>query len=94
MTRAAERSELGFERAHLRSEDELAMAEHARDRVVDRPPEAPPLRGNVDERDGRGIEAGTLIHLGQALDVVKRSNGSNARMGRTPGLVASSIASA
>jgi hypothetical protein len=67
MTRPAERSKLGFERAHLRPEDELAMAKHARDRVVDRSPQSPPLRGNVDEWDRRGIEAGTFIHVGQAF---------------------------
>jgi hypothetical protein len=39
------------------------VAEHARDRVIDRPPETTPLRGDVDERDRRGIKAGALIHL-------------------------------
>src|SRR5882672_11552392 len=72
MTRAAERGELGFERAHLRPEDELAMAEHARDRVIDRSPEPPPLRGNVDERDRRGNEAGTLIHLGSIARIGRK----------------------
>src|SRR5262249_2340525 len=61
VTRAAERGELGFERAHLRAENELAVAEHAGDRVVNGASEPAPLRGNVDERDRRGIGAGALI---------------------------------
>jgi hypothetical protein len=38
------------------------MSEHAGNRLVDRPPEAPPLCGNVDERNWHRIEAGALIH--------------------------------
>ena len=48
MARAAEFRELGLERAHLGTEDELAMCEHARDRAVDRTAQdggaAPPRR--------------------------------------------------
>ena len=68
MARAAERGQRGFESAHLGSENELAMAEHARDRLVDGSPEATALRGNVDERNRRGIEAGALIHRGHRID--------------------------
>jgi hypothetical protein len=39
------------------------MSEHTGNRLVDRAPEAAPLRGDVDERDRRGIKAGALIHL-------------------------------
>jgi hypothetical protein len=48
-----------FERAW--PQDELAMAEHAGNRLVDRTPEPPALRGDVDERDRGGIETGALI---------------------------------
>ncbi len=43
------------------------MAEHARDRVVDRAPEAAALRRDVDERDRRVIEAGVLVHCGHKV---------------------------
>src|SRR5262249_59094240 len=62
MARAAERRELGFESAHLGPQDELTMTQHARDRLVDRSPEASALRSNVDERNWHRIEAGALIH--------------------------------
>ena len=51
MLGAAELGELGLERAHFRAEDELAMAEHPRDRGIDGAAEPAALRGNVDERD-------------------------------------------
>ena len=62
MARAAERRKFGLERAHLRSVDELAMREHAGDRVVDGAAEPAALRGDVDERDRPLVEAGMLIH--------------------------------
>ena len=62
MARAAERRELAFQRAHFRSEDELAMRQHARHRIIDGAAEAAALRGNVDERDRPLVEAGMLIH--------------------------------
>jgi hypothetical protein len=51
MARAAERGELGFECAYLGPQDELAMAQHARDCLVDRSPQASALRSHVDERN-------------------------------------------
>ena len=36
--------------------------EHAGNRLVDRASETPALRSHVDERDGRGVETGALIH--------------------------------
>ena len=51
MASAAERRKLGFERAHLGSEDELAMRQYARDGIIDGAAEPAALRGNVDERD-------------------------------------------
>jgi hypothetical protein len=62
MTGAAKPGKVGLERANLRSHDELAMAEHAINRVVDLATEPTPLRGHVDERDRRGIETGVLVH--------------------------------
>jgi hypothetical protein len=44
--------------------DELAMGEHARDRLVDGAAESAPLRGDVDERDRRGVEAMRPVHAG------------------------------
>ena len=52
-----------LERAHFRAEDELAMRQHARDRVIDGAAEAAALRGDVDERDRPLVEAGVLIHV-------------------------------
>ena len=51
-----------LERAHLRSLDELAMRQHARNRVVDGAAEPAALRGDIDERDRPLVEAGMLIH--------------------------------
>ena len=60
--RAAERRKLGLERAHFGSLDELAMRQHARDRVVDGAAEAAALGGDVDERDRLLFKASVLIH--------------------------------
>ena len=60
--RAAERRKLGLERPHLRPLDELAMREHAGNRIVDGAAEAAALRGDVDERDRPLVEAGVLVH--------------------------------
>ncbi len=49
-----------LERAHLGAEDELAMRQDARDRVVDGAAEAAALRGDVDERDWPLVQAGVL----------------------------------
>ncbi len=73
MARAAEGGQLGLERTHLRAEDELAVLEDARNRLVDRPSQTSPLRGDVDERDRCGFGAGALIHRGHELDVHRRS---------------------
>ena len=62
VARAAERREVGFDRVHLGPEDELAMAEHARDRIVDRAAEPAALGGNVNERDWTVVHADLLIH--------------------------------
>src|SRR6185295_6817576 len=67
VSRTAERREVGLGGAHLRPKDELAMTEHARDPVVDSVPEPPALRGEIDERDGCGIEAGRPIHYRHKL---------------------------
>ena len=64
MARAAKNRKIGLERANLRPHDELAVAEHARDRVVDLAAEPAPLRGHVDERDRRGIGTSVLVHCG------------------------------
>ena len=63
VARAAERRKLGFEGAHFRSLDELAMRQHASDRIVDGAAKTPALRRNVDERDRPLVEAGMLIHV-------------------------------
>ena len=62
MPRAAECGKLGLERAHLGAVDELAMRQHAGDRVVDGAAETAALRGDVDERDRPLVKAGVLIH--------------------------------
>ena len=62
MARAAERRKLRFQRAHLRSVNELAVREYARDRIIDGAAEAAALRGDIDERDRPLVEAGMLIH--------------------------------
>ena len=60
MTRAAEFREFGLERSHFRTENELAVTEHARDRDIDSVAEPAALRGHIDERNhGWG---GALIH--------------------------------
>jgi hypothetical protein len=60
MARSAELCERRLQLTHLRSKDELAMAEHARDCLVNRAPEPPPLRGKINERDGRRLDARML----------------------------------
>ena len=57
---AAERRQFGLECPHFRAEDELAMAEHARDRGIDGAAEPAALRGHVDERNHGRV--GSLIH--------------------------------
>ncbi len=57
MAGPGERRKVGFELPHFRAHDELAVIEHARDRRVDCGTEPAALRGDVDERDRRGIEA-------------------------------------
>jgi hypothetical protein len=52
--RAAEAGELGLEGLDLGPEDEPPMRGHSGDRLVDRAPEAPPLRHEVDEGNGFG----------------------------------------
>ena len=59
---AAKRREIGFERAHLGTLDELAMREHAADSVVDRAAKTSPLGGNVDKRNWLLVDAHVLIH--------------------------------
>ena len=62
MTGAAERREIGFERPHLRSLDELAVRKHAGNRVVDAAAQAAALRRNVDERNRTALKPRVLIH--------------------------------
>src|SRR5262249_21240676 len=59
--RAAELRELGFERADFGAQDELTMREHAGDRLVNREPQASPLRRNVNEWDRHGIKASSVL---------------------------------
>jgi len=59
MTCAAERRELGFERAHFRPENELAMVQNPPDRGVYGRTEPAALRGHVNKRDRR---IGAQIH--------------------------------
>ena len=59
MTRAAERRELGFERAHLRTKNELAVVEDLGDRGVDGRTQPAALRGHVNKWDRR---IGAQIH--------------------------------
>ena len=56
------RREIGFERAHLGTLDELAMREHAADSVVNRAAKTSPLGGNVDKRNWLLVDAHVLIH--------------------------------
>ena len=60
MAGAAERGELGLERAHLGAEDELAVIDDARDRLVDARRQAAALGGEIDERNRR--QARVLVH--------------------------------
>ena len=60
--RPAECRQLGLERTHFRTLDELAMRKDARDGVVDGAAEAAPLGGDVDERDRLVLKARVLIH--------------------------------
>ena len=62
MTGAAERREIGFERPHLGSLDELAVRQHARNGVVDAAAQAAALRRNVDERNRTALKPRVLIH--------------------------------
>ena len=62
MARAAERRELAFQRAHLGTEDELAMRQYARHGIVDGTAKPPALRGNIDERDRPFVDTGELIY--------------------------------
>ena len=57
---AAELRQLRLERPHFRAEDELAMAEHARDRGIDGGPKPAALRGHVDERNHGRVRS--LVH--------------------------------
>ena len=75
---AAERRQVGFDRVYLGTEDELAMGEHARDRVVDLAAKAPALGGNVNERDWTVVHADLLIYE-EELDAINdqpRSTGA------------------
>src|SRR6185369_16939349 len=49
-----------LQREHLRPVDELAMGEHAADRLVDRLAEPAPLRADIDE--GHGFRRHVLVH--------------------------------
>ena len=60
MLGAAEGRERGLELRHFRAVDELAMREHARDRLIDRFAEPAALRGDVDEGNGFGTQM--LVH--------------------------------
>ena len=62
MARAAKGRELALERAHLGAENELALREHARDRVVNGAAEPAALRADIDERYRPLVQAGMLIH--------------------------------
>src|SRR5271169_6008157 len=75
MACAAELRQFRLERPHFRAEDELTMAEHARDRGIDGAAEPAALRGHVDERNhGR---SGSLIHTTSKQR--RRSAGNHAR---------------
>ena len=60
VARAAEGGELGLDRAHFGTEDELTMRQHARDRRIDRAAQPPPLGTDINERNG--WQSGTQIH--------------------------------
>src|SRR5262249_54120198 len=59
---AAEGREVALELAHFGPIDELAMPEHARDRVVDPAAQPAALRRDIDEWERR-VETGVLIHI-------------------------------
>ena len=61
MAGAAEGGELVLERTHLGAENELAMLDDARDRLVDARRQAAALGGEIDERNWRH-ETGVLVH--------------------------------
>ena len=46
----------------FRAENELAMVEHARDRLINRIAKPPPLRGDVNERNRGIVQPDLLIH--------------------------------
>src|ERR1700686_4877090 len=56
----AEGRKRGLELPHFRSVDELAMGEHAGNRLIDGTAEPTALRGDVDE--GNGIWTEVLVH--------------------------------
>src|SRR6185295_18042312 len=60
VTGTTKRSEIAFERPHFRAENELAMIQHAGNRVIDGGAQAPPLSGNVNKWDRWQI--GTQVH--------------------------------
>src|SRR5882724_6048302 len=60
MLRPAEGRKRGLELPHFRAVDELAMGEHAGDRLIDGMAEPTALRGDVDE--GNGIWTEVLVH--------------------------------
>ncbi len=60
MLGAAEGRQRGLELRHFRTVDELAMREHAGNRLIDGTAEPAALRGDVDE--GNGIWTQVLVH--------------------------------
>ena len=60
--RAAECGKFGLERPHFRAQDELAMRQHARHRLVDGAAETAALRRDIDEWDRLVVNPGVLIH--------------------------------
>ena len=60
MPGSAEVGECGLELGHFRTVDELAMREHAGNRLIDRAAEPAALRGDVDE--GYGFWTQMLVH--------------------------------
>src|SRR5262245_21927140 len=82
MARAAKRREIGFDLMHLRPQDELAMAEHARDRIVDGLAKPATLGGHVNKRNWTVVHSDLLIHEMAARRDVNRSPNA-ARAGPT-----------
>jgi hypothetical protein len=62
MSGAAESGEFLLELLDFRPAEELAVRSHPLDGGVDRRSKAPPLRGNVNERDWGVLNAGVLVH--------------------------------